>query len=249
MKIITACAGVKYDFSRAGLVSSKSALAKELGISIENLKTLTQVHGDSVCIVRDKNEITDIIEADCLITNIPNVCLGIKTADCLPLAIYDLANNVISMIHLGRKSLNKGLLQKTVNVLKSEFNSSPKNLQVWIYPNLQRKNHITHLSEAANFPPNCITELPKGVHISNNSTLFWEFLEKNNLELEDLQKIPMAMVDMEKFVVEVLAEMGVDTENINSEKIDTFTDKNYASYRRDYPKHTLMLSYIMMKKL
>lgn len=114
---------------------------------------------------------------------------------------------------------------------------------------MQKKSHLVYDFEAIKFPEKYLEFLPKGLHFINNSSLFWEHLEKNNLKTSDMINISSAFVDPVQFVKDKLKIAGVSEENINENKTDTFTDKRYHSYRRDYPKHGLMLSYVMMKNM
>jgi YfiH family protein len=246
-KFITECTGSKLDFSKPNRQTSISELAEELDINPEQIKTVTQTHGDNICIVREASQETANFCADCLITNLPNICIGIKTADCIPLALFDPVEKVIAMIHLGRKSLLLGLLEKTLDILIKDFGVNPANLQAVLFASLQQKNHFIFAKDALQFPSKYIQHLPTGTHISNNSALFWEHLEKNQIKLEDMSQHSSAMVNPEAFVIDKLLESGVLETHISGQGVDSFADRQFASYRRDYPNHILMLSYCFMK--
>ena len=63
-----------------------------------------QVHGSRVAIV-DRPDMTseDLEGHDALVTNLPGVSIGVRTADCVPILLYDPVKRVIAAIHSGWK--------------------------------------------------------------------------------------------------------------------------------------------------
>lgn len=51
-----------------------------------------------------------LYNGDALFTKMDSLILVVKTADCLPLFLWDEANSVIGMVHLGWKSAKEGIL-------------------------------------------------------------------------------------------------------------------------------------------
>ena len=79
------------------------------------LFTLKQVHGNDVIIV-DKSNISQYkqtLEADALITQDMNICLGILTADCAPVLIY--GTGIIAAVHCGWKSAKLDIIANVVS--------------------------------------------------------------------------------------------------------------------------------------
>ena len=64
-------------------------------------------------LMNEKQDVSNV-NADALITNLPNVILGIKTADCAPVLALDNKNNIIAAIHMGWKSSFKDILELTI---------------------------------------------------------------------------------------------------------------------------------------
>ena len=55
------------------------------------------------------------LKGDALITGINNVAIGVLTADCVPILIYDQrTKNHISVIHAGWKSAYKDIVKKVL---------------------------------------------------------------------------------------------------------------------------------------
>ena len=59
------------------------------------------------------------VKGDSLITNKKGIALGILTADCAPVFIYDPVNNLISAIHVGWKGAYKKIISITLKKLRS----------------------------------------------------------------------------------------------------------------------------------
>ena len=77
---------------------------------------------------------------DALITKEKKVIIGILTADCVPILIYDKKLKVISAIHAGWKGANKGIVEKVIKYLLKN-GSEPKNLIAAIGPCINQKNY------------------------------------------------------------------------------------------------------------
>ncbi len=74
-----------------------------------NLILPKQIHSDKVYAV-DYNDIGEI-EADALITERRDVYIGVKTADCLAIAL--LCEDKVGVIHAGWRGLLKGIIEET----------------------------------------------------------------------------------------------------------------------------------------
>jgi len=74
---------------------------RDFGISYPN-----QVHGSFIYEARKSG----IYTADGLITSVKNLVIVIRTADCLPIFIFDNRNNKIGVIHMGWRSASAGIL-------------------------------------------------------------------------------------------------------------------------------------------
>jgi len=88
------------------------------------LVSLRQVHGDRV-VIFDGNiqEVGDFWreEGDSLITQSSGVALGVFTADCLPIFLYDPRKRVIGIVHAGWRGTAKRVTEKAVEKMKTAF--------------------------------------------------------------------------------------------------------------------------------
>ena len=97
--------------------------------------TAWQVHGDHIRFVREHSETGDSDErADALVSNLDDVLLGVKTADCVPVLIGDPLMGAYAAVHAGWRGTAQGIVTKAVNSLVEEFGSDPNNMICAIGP-------------------------------------------------------------------------------------------------------------------
>ncbi len=88
-----------------------------------------QTHSDNVCYVTHGCRPAD---TDAVYTDVPGVCLAVKTADCIPVLLYDNKLRSIAAIHAGWKGTVKRIVEKTIKAMGSEG----KNLSAIIGPGI-----------------------------------------------------------------------------------------------------------------
>ena len=112
---------------------------KNLNLNTKKLILIKQTHSSKVIRIT-KNNFNKNIEADGVITSLNNVVLGILTADCAPIIIYDDKNKFICNLHSGWKgSLNK-ISQKAIKLF-DKYQNKRKNLTAIVGPCLGVKNY------------------------------------------------------------------------------------------------------------
>ncbi len=73
-------------------------------------------------------------EGDALITSVPGVWIGVRTADCVPILLSDTHQGVVAAIHAGWRGTIDGIVTETVKKMTMEFGSLPQNIQAAIGP-------------------------------------------------------------------------------------------------------------------
>jgi YfiH family protein len=116
---------------------NRSLLARAFGAKIEQLLTVTQVHGIDILIVDAPND--DVghflrVECDGIITNQPGIMIGIGIADCVPILLFDPVKRVVAALHAGWKGTASGITRKGVAAMVSNFGSVPADLVAAIGP-------------------------------------------------------------------------------------------------------------------
>jgi YfiH family protein len=125
------------------VLKNRQLLAGALGISPASLTTAKQIHGSHVKIVsesllgKDSTGCQDPIdEADAMVTDVPNVCLMILLADCVPIVLYDPTKRVVGVAHAGWKGTLQAIAKKTVEVFQGSFGCSPEDIIAGIGPSI-----------------------------------------------------------------------------------------------------------------
>ncbi|HUK99876.1 MAG TPA: peptidoglycan editing factor PgeF [Nitrospirota bacterium] len=112
-----------------------SSIAPAFGVTPDRLVTLSQVHGENVVIVDYQNySHLMTLQGDAMITHIRGLAIGVETADCVPVLLFDPATPAVAAIHAGWRSTVKKIVQKTVLRMKESFNTDPRELIAAIGP-------------------------------------------------------------------------------------------------------------------
>lgn len=126
---------------------NRKKILKKFGIKLRDLVEITPIHGNQVIVSSDNK--TKLFEADGIITNNLNLYLFLLTADCLPIGVYDPENNVIALVHAGRISLEKGIVEQAIQKLIHQFSTNPKKLIIEFGPSIgpccYKWDHISKL--------------------------------------------------------------------------------------------------------
>jgi YfiH family protein len=121
-----------------------------------NIHILKQVHGERIVVLAEGRRAQDsglrekhnlvirdlpdhafrFDEGDALVTDIPGVSVGVRTADCLPVLVGDTITGAAAAIHCGWRSLALGLAGKGVRALLDLTGSDPGSLVAALGPSI-----------------------------------------------------------------------------------------------------------------
>lgn len=112
-----------------------SAVASAFGVSLDRVVTVNQVHGENIVTVDDLN-VREVrtVHADAMITAVPGIAIGIETADCVPVLLFDPMKPAVAAVHAGWRSTAKKIVQKAIHRMHEEFGSEPAQLIAAIGP-------------------------------------------------------------------------------------------------------------------
>jgi polyphenol oxidase len=94
---------------------------------------LNQVHSD-VCVYSDGSLAGRIGEGDALLTDVPGALVGVRTADCVPILIADVAKRAVAAVHAGWRGTAQAIAAKTVAAMIARFGLLARDLQAAIGP-------------------------------------------------------------------------------------------------------------------
>jgi YfiH family protein len=86
---------------RDEIMENRRRACTALGGKLEHLRILSQMHTNTVITVTNDNPLPDDLVGDALVSNQPNLILGVLTADCAPVLLHDPVNKVIGAVHSG----------------------------------------------------------------------------------------------------------------------------------------------------
>ena len=103
------------------------------GLGPRTLRIAQQIHGNGVAAV-DRGSPEKTPGVDALITNDPEVVLGIYVADCCAIYFVDPVRAVIGIAHSGRKGTEQNITGMTLERMVAGFGSAPEDLVVQLSP-------------------------------------------------------------------------------------------------------------------
>lgn len=118
-------------------------LAGELGIAAERIVVPRQTHTDHVVTLghdfvnlsADERQAL-LQDTDALITAEEGLCIGVSTADCVPILLYSPEKRVVAAVHAGWRGTVKRIAQKCVKQMAEEFACSPSDIRAIIGPSI-----------------------------------------------------------------------------------------------------------------
>jgi hypothetical protein len=119
-------------------LEEKTLISLNTGIEEKNIISLQQLHGDDIVDITeypDKNYPV-YAEGDALVTTLKNLCLVIRTADCVPVFIYDKRKKILGAAHSGWKGTELNISSKLVKYLNYYYHSDSSDLTAWILPSI-----------------------------------------------------------------------------------------------------------------
>ena len=117
------------------IAANKVALCGLLGIDSNRLVMPHQVHD---CVVRriDGPQQGVIEGVDAVMTDVPQLCIGVSTADCIPVLLYDSTHRAVSAVHAGWRGTVLRIVQKAVEAMRDTYGTVPADLQAVIGPGI-----------------------------------------------------------------------------------------------------------------
>lgn len=117
-----------------------------------------QVHDDKIMVVERTDMTRDDLEGiDALVTALPDYAIAVRTADCVPVLLYDPVCKVIAAIHSGWRGTVARISQKTIRLMTERFGTNPSDLVAVIGPSIgpnsfQVGKEVADKFSAAQFP-------------------------------------------------------------------------------------------------
>jgi len=122
------------------VTENRSRAMAMIGQPATALRTVYQIHSTEVLVLNHKKELTPRPKADAMVTNIPELALGILTADCIPVLFADVENGVIGAAHSGWKGAVGNISARVVEKM-IDLGAARSQIQVAIGPAIAQKSY------------------------------------------------------------------------------------------------------------
>ncbi len=132
--------GVGSNDNPVHVAENRTRMAKALGVAPERLLSVYQIHSPDVVVVDAPWQQADRPRADAMVTRVPNIAIGIGTADCGPVLFADNEARVIGAAHAGWRGALGGVLEATIAAME-QLGASRKNIVAAAGPMISQKNY------------------------------------------------------------------------------------------------------------
>ncbi len=219
----------KYDPDSNEVIIDRAKFLSALDLPLNHSVLLCeQTHSDKVVVVDETHEGLGAFEeskammvADGMITREKEVNLVIKTADCLPVLIYDPVKEVIGAVHSGWQGTIKRITVKALEKMVEVYDSKIEDCCVYVGPSIG---------------PCCYS-------VKNEEQIKLFRSQYDNL----VEREGTVFVDLWNSLEQDVLALGVRSENYQNDRVCTACQNDrFASHRADNPRLTTNLSVIGM---
>ena len=208
------------------VAANREALTRELGIQAGRIVVPHQVHGvESRGIgphyfTLPSSAQQNLIEGvDAVMTDVSQVAIGVSTADCIPVLLYDATHHAAAAVHAGWRGTLRHIIIRTIAEMRLQFATLPQDIKAVIGPGIAKESfevgdevYDTFADERFDMQ-RIATKMPR-MHADDAQPMKWH-IDLKLCNRDDLQKA------------------GVLAENIFDCAIDTYEESDtFFSARR-----------------
>jgi YfiH family protein len=148
----------------------------------------SQIHSANINVVTGDEGI--VKDSDALITQEPNVLLGVTVADCAPILLYDPKSKIIAAVHAGWRGTEQMVALATVRRMIS-LGATPENIFSFIGASASGEKYEVGLDVATLFEEKNLVALPGDKFLldvkgANLDQLLFAGIPKNHIEISPL---------------------------------------------------------------
>ena len=162
-------------------------------------------------------------ETDAVITNLQDICIAVKTADCVPVLLFDSKRKVVAAVHAGWRGTVQNIVFVAIQKMIKEFGTDPLDLIAGIGPSISSE----------------VYEVGEEV---------WKQFESEFYLASNPEKADKKLLNLWSANYQQLIKAGVPAEQIEVARTCTFSDPDrFFSARRDGIKTGRMATGIMIR--
>ena len=168
---------------------------KKISKKSKEIFLVKQIHSNKFIFLSKNTKIKNrSINADAIITEREKLPIGILTADCVPLLLFDKRRKIIAAIHAGWRGALKGIINKVIKFMLKK-GCSIKHITAAIGPSINPKNYNVKID----FKDKFIKKHKKNkIFFKNRNKLIYFDLPnyiKSQLKFNKISKIDMINID------------------------------------------------------
>ena len=110
--------GINTPDAQANVDENRRRFFEAIGASSAQFASSLQVHGVEILYTTEPGRYDGY---DALITNQPDLLVGVTVADCVPILIYDHEHQAVAAIHAGWRGTVGGIVAKTLAAMQQRF--------------------------------------------------------------------------------------------------------------------------------
>ena len=122
------------------VAENRARMAMSLGVAPERFLSLYQIHSPDVVVAEEPWSASDRPRADAVVTRVPELAIGVSTADCGPLLFADDNARVIGAAHAGWRGAFTGVIEATIAAME-QLGASRDNIAVALGPTIRQANY------------------------------------------------------------------------------------------------------------
>jgi len=122
---------------------NRKSLLAALSLAPDQFTVANQEHTAAVAVVDPLtagsgglNPDTRIARTDALCTSLPQVALGVMTADCVPILLADPRTRAVAAIHAGWRGSAAGIVANAVHAMTNHFGARPRDILAFLGPHI-----------------------------------------------------------------------------------------------------------------
>ncbi|MFN8345129.1 MAG: peptidoglycan editing factor PgeF [Spirosomataceae bacterium] len=121
--------GINTQDHEENVAANRRIFFEKSGISETRFASSFQIHGDKVQVVTESGRTEGY---DALITDRPNVFVGVTVADCTPVLIFDRRTKAVAAVHAGWRGTVAQIVRKTLETMQQTYGTQAADCYAYV---------------------------------------------------------------------------------------------------------------------
>lgn len=126
---------------REAVRQNRARVALAMGVEANRFFMPSQVHKTRIVRVTPDTTTVELMDTDALVTNATAVCIGVMSADCVPILLYDRRNHAAGAVHSGWRGTVARILTHTLDFMQAEFGTRGEDVLACIGPSVSQASY------------------------------------------------------------------------------------------------------------